>query len=578
MKGRKVFKKLVEPSEAVNILLMATKGVFLDYMLSYSQEVKIEDAVGRLLAENVYSPIDLPYYPRSLVDGCALKSSDTKRADENNPIELKYKGLVHVGEQPEEEVTEGSCIEVDTGAWIPIGADSVVPIEYVELKGETAVLSRSSGIGMNIALPSTDIGKGDLIASKGTLITPELVSSIASVGLDTVKVSRPLRVSIGSTGDELIEPGKPLVEGKIYNSNRSYLISRARQLGMDVADYGIVPDDLDELEAKLSDAMDRSDIIIFTGGTSAGPEDVLYRAVERIGRILVHGLKIKPGKPTIIGLLGNKPFFGLPGNPRSALNVFEKVVETYFYKMGLMTRKDFNVNPYELPVNIFGTRGRRTYIPVSVDNIYAWPVARDSYMIASHAWADGYIEISSDAYAPLTKGEKVNVKLFRHPVKTVYSFTDIGNSRRYSKIIEKTIDSRIYKIIPVPRDQIDDTVIRNMEHFITTDLLMENKSSGNSILYKQICSRELVRLEKNNKCRYTGIRTGYGFLAKQSDGAILYHPRFQGIIILFRKGYIDCAIVPSDLLEENSDLRKYVADTVAKEEVLLVSKIKNDTA
>ena len=571
-----MFKKLVEPAEAINTLLMETKEVFLKHVLSESLEVKIEEATGRLLVENVYSLIDLPYYPRSLVDGCAVKSSDTKHADEANPVELKYKGLIHVGEKPIDKVSEGSCIEVDTGAWIPIGADSVVPIEYVELKGETAVLSKSSGVGMNVALPSTDIGKGDLIASKGTLITPELISSIASVGLDTVKASRPLRVSIGSTGDELLEPGELMVEGKIYNSNRSYLISRVRQLGMDVIDYRIIPDDLDELEAKLLDAMKNSDIIIFTGGTSAGPEDILYRAAGKIGKILVHGLKIKPGKPTIIGLLGDKPFFGLPGNPRSALNVFEKVVEEYFYKMGLITKKNFTIDLYELPVNVFGTRGRRTYMPVSVDNIYAWPVARDSYMIASYAWADGYIEIPSDTYSPLTKGEKVSVELFKHPVKTVYSLTDIGNLREYSNIIETAIGYGLYKIIPVPRDQIDDVVIGNMEHFITTDLLMKGKKRSNDLLYTQMYSRELVRLERTGKCRYTGIRAGYGFLAKQFNGAILYHPRFQGITILFRRGYIDCAIVPSDLLEENRDLGKYATDTVANEDVLLISKIKSN--
>ncbi|MCE4614817.1 MAG: molybdopterin molybdotransferase MoeA [Desulfurococcales archaeon] len=572
MKGRKIFKKLIEPSEVMNVLLKMTKKTFLNEVLSESIEMKIEEAVGRLLAENVYSPADLPYYPRSLVDGCAVKSSDTAHAGESTPIELKYKGLVHVGDNPKDKVTEGSCIEVDTGAWIPVGADSVVPIEYVELRGDTAILSKSSGIGMNIALPSTDIGKGDMIASKGTLVTPELVSSIASVGLDVVKTSRPLYVSIGSTGDELIEPGKPLEEGKIYNSNRSYLVSRIRQLGMNVIDYGIIPDNLNELEAHLSDAMKKSDIVIFTGGTSAGPEDVLYKAVERVGKILVHGLKIKPGKPTIIGLLGDKPFFGLPGNPRSALNVFEEVVERYLYKMGLMVKPGFIINTYELPVNIFGTRGRRTYIPISVDNTYLWPVARDSYMIASYAWADGYIEISADAYAPLTKGEKVSAVLHKNPVGTIYSLTDIGDLSKYSSIIEGYIASEPYKVIPVPRDQIDEKIIGNLEHLIATNLVMDTGNNTGSRLYRRLYSRHLVRIERSSRCEYTGIRSGYGFLAKQVDGAVLYHPRFQGLLILFRKGYMDCAIVPSDLLEENKDLLGYTTDIIAKENVFLSSK------
>ncbi|MEB3758478.1 MAG: molybdopterin molybdotransferase MoeA, partial [Desulfurococcales archaeon] len=426
MKGRKVFKTLVDPGLAVESLLSITGETLFRRLMEDTAIVRIEDSLGRLLASNVYSPIDLPYYPRSLVDGCAVRSIDTKHADESHPVSLIYSGLIHVGEKPSISVKPGSCVEVDTGAWIPLGADAVVPIEYVEIENSRAILTRSGGVWMNIALPSTDIGKGDLVASKGTLVTPQVASSIASVGIGEVRVTRRIRVSVGSTGDELVEPGSKLEEGKIFNSNRSYLITRLKELGADVLDHGIIRDDLEQITEALSKASDKSDIVVFTGGTSAGPEDVLYKAVEKIGKILFHGLKIKPGKPTIIGVINDKPFFGLPGNPRSAVNVFEKIVEKFLRELGLTLEPSCSSKELTLPVTIYGTRGRTTYIPVAIDGEYAWPVARDSYMIASYAWSDGLIEIPSNAYAPLTKGTKVRVAIKRKPVTTIYALTDVA--------------------------------------------------------------------------------------------------------------------------------------------------------
>jgi hypothetical protein len=253
----------------------------------------------------------------------------------------------------------------------------------------------------------------------------------------------------------------------------------------------------------------------------------------------------------------------------------EMCIRDSLYKIGLIANAGFNTETYELPVNIFGTRGRRTFIPVSVDGKYAWPVARDSYMIASYAWADGYIEISADAYAPLSSVEKVKVVLHKNPIRTLYSMTDIGGLDKYSNIIENNIGSGPFRIIHVPRDQVDEKTIMNLDHMITSDLLLnadEIDGKESTLLF----SRELVKLKRNDRCEYTGIRSGYSFLAKHAEGAILYHPRFQGLIILFRRGYLDCAIVPSDLLEikDNKDLIDYSTDIVAKENVMLLSKSK----
>ena len=573
MRGRKVFKTLVDPGLAVGSLLNITGETLFRRLMEDTAIVRIEESLGRLLASNVYSPIDLPYYPRSLVDGCAVRSIDTKHADESHPVSLTYSGLVHVGEKPSISVKPGSCVEVDTGAWIPLGADAVVPIEYVEIENDRAILTRSGGVWMNIALPSTDIGKGDLVASKGTLVTPQIASSIASVGIGEVRVTRRIRVSVGSTGDELVEPGSRLEEGKIFNSNRSYLITRLKELGADVLDQGIIRDDLEQITDALSKASEKSDIIVFTGGTSAGPEDVLYKAVEKIGKILFHGLKIKPGKPTIIGVINDKPFFGLPGNPRSAVNVFEKIVEKFLYELGLTLEPSCSSKELTLPVTIYGTRGRTTYIPVAIDGEYAWPVARDSYMIASYAWSDGLIEIPSNAYAPLTKGTKVRVAIKRKPVTTIYALTDIAEWDKYSSLIEDNIGTFQYRILSLSKDQLDTDLIGHMNYIVAPKDVMQEEFSSRKIVY--LGSRSLVKLEKTGKCNYSGIRAGYGFLEKYVDGTLLYHPRFQGLSSLFKKGYLDCTILPSDFIDQDQELQKYAAEKIGNEELVLVLPEKN---
>ncbi len=574
MRDRKVFKTLEDPARAIRNLVTRSRKRILSELMTSKSKVNIEEAVGRLSVENIYSPIDLPYYPRSLVDGCAVISSNTIGAGEDNPVKLVYRGRIHVGDKPLDTVKPGTCIEVDTGAWIPLGADSVVPIEYVELEAGEAVISRSANVGMNIALPSTDIGKGDLVISKGTLITPEIAGSLASVGISEVYATRRIRVSIGSTGDELIEPGAPLVEGKIYNSNRHYLIGRTRSLGFESIDYGIVEDDLEVLIEALEKASRDSDLIIFTGGTSAGPEDVLYKAVGKIGTIMVHGLRIKPGKPTIIGEIHGKPFFGLPGNPRSAVNVFEKVVLPYLGMTGLAQGEPYTRKAY-LGTTIYGARGRTTFLPVAAAGDMVWPVARDSYMIASYAWADGYIELPSEAYAPLYEKEPVHVYFKRYPLPTVFSFTDLSRLESISGLIEKLLESDTrYRIIPIPPEQVDGSSLESMDYIIASNIVLEdNDYSGFDTV--EIGYRDLARVERkdSSECSYTGIRSGYSSLRKEfpEDTRVLYHPRFQGLKVLLEKGYLDCALLPLDMVVEE---KTYRITVIARERLLFLYKRK----
>jgi hypothetical protein len=248
--------------------------------------------------------------------------------------------------------------------------------------------------------------------------------------------------------------------------------------------------------------------------------------------------------------------------------VFEKIVERFLYELGLSLEHSCSSKELTLPLTIYGTRGRTTYIPVAIDGEYAWPVARDSYMIASFGWSDGLIEIPSNAYAPLAKGTKVRVMVTRKPPTTIYALTDIAEWDLYTELIESNIVSARYRILSVSKDQLDSNLIKDMSYIIAPKGLLEDSFINRKII--RLGSRSLVKLEKTGKCNYSGIRAGYGFLERFVDGTLLYHPRFQGLLSLFKKGYLDCTILPSDFIEREQELQKYVTEKVGNEDLVLV--------
>jgi len=337
--GRKIFHTLLSPEEALEAVrregLLSPLG---------TEAVRLEDAVNRVLAVDIYSPIDYPPFDRSEVDGYAVNSRSVEGADELHPIRLRLKGVQRIGVPPSLEVGEGEAVEIDTGAAIPRGASAVVMEEHtVKLSNESVEVRRSVAPGENISFAGSDIAKGELIIPKGSILSAEKIAVLSSLGIDKVEVYRAPRVSVLSTGDELVEPGSPLSPGKIYESNGRMVISYLYSMGIKPLFAGLVPDNYEAMREKIEELLEESDVVITSGGTSAGERDVVYRVFQDLGKIIVHGLRMKPGKPTVIAASGRKLLIGLPGFPLSALSNMILLVEPMLLEMMGAQPKDLKM-------------------------------------------------------------------------------------------------------------------------------------------------------------------------------------------------------------------------------------------
>ncbi len=446
----KVFHILAAPSEVASIL---SKYVNLDP--PGTEVVDVTQSVGRVLAEDVAAPYDAPPFDRSEVDGYAVLSRDTFGADEDNPIKLRLIGSARIGKAPTLEVRPGECAEIDTGAVIPRGADAVVMIEYTKRLGNNEVLIyRSVSPGENIAFTGTDIAKGEVLLKKGTIITPREVSVLAAVGVSNVKVYKRIKVGILSVGDELVSPGSKLEAGKIFDVNQYLLITTLRELGTIVRSYGIAPDDEFTVKNILSNALSENDLVITSGGTSAGAGDITYRVIDSLGEpgIVIHGLKLKPGKPTFFAVVDGKLIIGLPGFPLSAAIVFHYVVKPIILRM--MGLKDTESPCIEAKLNtkIIGSKGKTTLVPVILTrrgkSTLACPIFSRSGSIRTLLIADGFIEIP-EGVEVLESGTNVRVLLFSEVTRVPELIVMGSHDYVLERIILSICHSKSVKIVNV---------------------------------------------------------------------------------------------------------------------------------
>ncbi len=394
MSERRIFHELVHPREVESILerylRLAPLGV---------EVVGIEEALGRVLAEDVYSPSDVPPFDRSEVDGYAVVSSSLESAREDNPMTLRVVGAVRIGHRPDVEVREGEAAEIDTGAVIPRGADAVVMVEYTRRVGEDVVVYRSVAPGENIARAGSDVVKGEVLARAGRGLGHLEIGALAAAGVDKVKVFKRPRVCVASVGSELRPPGKELELGEIYDTTTYALKAALSEIGADARSLGILPDDFGTIKEALSRAMRECDVIITVGGTSAGVGDLTYRVMDSLGEpgVIVHGLKIKPGKPTIFAVASGKLLIGLPGFPLSALMVYHTVVAPILAKLiGDGERKKRKMVA-RLSSRIVAARGKVTLVPVtlrsSATGLIAYPTRPRSGSVTALLRTDGVVEV-----------------------------------------------------------------------------------------------------------------------------------------------------------------------------------------
>ncbi|MFJ2486426.1 gephyrin-like molybdotransferase Glp [Pseudomonas sp. NPDC087639] len=342
---------------------------------------------GRVLAEDLFSTLDLPPWPNSAMDGYALNLSDW--AGEPLPVSQK----VFAGQSPE-ALKPGTCARIFTGAPIPPGANCVEMQENADVQSDGSVrFVEALKIGQNIRPQGQETTVGELILPAGTRLGPIEQGLSASLGCAGLKVVRKVRVAVISTGDELVEPGQPLGPGQIYNSNRVLLCSWLLRLGCEVIDAGILPDDLATTRARLGE-LQNVDLILSTGGVSVGEADFLGIALREEGELALWKLAIKPGKPLTFGHFRNVPVIGLPGNPASTLVTFALLARPY-----LLRRQGVrDVEPLKFPVPAGFTwpvaGNRREYLRGRLEQGRATIYRNQSSgVLRSAAWADGLVEV-----------------------------------------------------------------------------------------------------------------------------------------------------------------------------------------
>ncbi|MCS7103122.1 MAG: molybdopterin-binding protein, partial [Candidatus Korarchaeum sp.] len=324
---RKVFRELKGLDE-VKELVMKYEGP------KRVERVSIWSAIGRVLAEDVVSSVDVPSFDRAMLDGYAIRAEDTFWADEDNPVELKVVGEASAGHPFLGEVGKGEAVEVATGAPIPRGANAVVKEEFTLRRGDKVLIMRAVPPGENIQGAGSDIRVGEALLYRGTVLSPRELGILAAAGIREVDVLTRPKVGVFSTGDELVQPGEELGYGKIYDINSLTLFSSVLEDGGEPVFLGILPDDYESIKRALSEGLADSDLILVSGSTSVGAGDVMYRVLEELGPpgVLVHGIAIHPGKPTVIAEVRGKLVIGLPGYPTSCLTVYRELVSPLIRK------------------------------------------------------------------------------------------------------------------------------------------------------------------------------------------------------------------------------------------------------
>ncbi|MGB7969559.1 MAG: gephyrin-like molybdotransferase Glp [Methanobacterium sp.] len=376
------------------------------------EKVSIENSLTRILSEDINATINLPPFRRVQMDGYAVIAEDTFNASEENPVRLKLLEVVGAGDVPAKKLTNGFCTEVSTGAPVPEDANGVVMVEFTDTKDGEILIYESAAIGQNIAKVGSDIKVGELLLKSFTQITPDKIGVLSAIGLREVPVFKKPRVAIISTGNEIISNDEELTYGKIYDINSQTISSAVKSCGCLPLHTEIVKDDYNSLKDKINEFKD-VDLFITSGSTSAGTGDILRDVLDDIGEVIVHGVSVKPGKPTIIGRLRKGKFlFGLPGNPAAAIMVFHIFFAPFLRKMAsidMLVDQNKGVVELVLSRRYRPARGRTHYLLVKIDGKNAIPILKDSGAITALAEADGFIEISKNAEI-LEKG--INVKVF----------------------------------------------------------------------------------------------------------------------------------------------------------------------
>ena len=349
------------------------------------ETVDLLDAIGRILAVDIVSNINVPEFNRSTVDGYSIFVEDSHGSTDSIPSILKLIGEVRMGTEANKDISKGEAIYTPTGGMVPPSATGIIMIENTELMDkDTLLIYKPISNGENITFKGDDIKAGDIVLRKGRRINSEAIGVLASLGIRKVKVFRNPRFYIISTGDEIVGLDEELIMGKIRDINTYALYSMIQELGCEIVGKSLVKDDYDLLMKEVQKASGIADIVLISGGSSVGTRDFTHKVINSLGKVFIHGLAIKPGKPTIVGMGNKKLIVGLPGHPVSSIVVFKAIVERYLNeKMGINSIKP-QVRAL-MEFNFPSSPGKETYHMVTLrqegDIFYASPTFGKSGMI-----------------------------------------------------------------------------------------------------------------------------------------------------------------------------------------------------
>lgn len=409
------FLKLEPPSKALN--------KFIESFTKENQDaewMETADALGRVLAKDIFAQEDIPAFPRSTVDGYAIQSKDSFGASDAIPAFFKLIGEVKMGSSPDFVVGEGEAAVIHTGGMLPHGADSVVMIEHTQFSsGDEIEVYRSVGSGDNVIQAGEDVRKNDLVLKKGVKVRPAEIGGLLALGVSEIQVFTIPKVGVISTGDEIIEPQMEILPGQIRDINSYSLSALIQQHGGKPVRYGIVPDKKDLLEQTMRSAFEECDMVIVTAGSSASVRDHTAEVIQRMGSpgVLVHGVNVRPGKPTILAVCEGKPIIGLPGNPVSALVVAQLFVVPVVLKLTGQIQNNYGLtNEVRVNINVSSVTGREDWIPVKIidktreGEIIVEPIFYKSNLIFSLSKADGIIRVPPEANG-LSRNDKTEMIL-----------------------------------------------------------------------------------------------------------------------------------------------------------------------